>query len=177
MMAGKPKEARLIAALAKRAAMELGEDATPLDFVCHYLAGGKMFTDLAAEAAAELNESVSRQLVSGAAHALAGDARERIEAARREGALALAEDTVSIADDADGTAGGAAKARLQIGSRQWLAERFNPAQFGTTKGQVNVNFGELMLEALMQPPPPNPFLVTAAVLVTGTTDEVDAEAG
>jgi hypothetical protein len=174
-MPGKPKEARLLAALAKRAVLELGEDATALDFVCHYLAGGKMFTDLAAQMAGELNEPISRQLVSGAANALGEDAKERIEAARREGALALAEDTVAIADDAEGTAGGAAKARLQIGSRQWLAERFNPAQFGSTKAQVSVNIGTLMLEALMQPPPPNPFLATATILLPGATDDVDGE--
>jgi hypothetical protein len=168
-MAGKPKEARLVAALSKRATLELGDDATALDFVCHYLAEGRMFTDLAAEMAVELGESVSRQLMSGAANALAEDARERIAAARQEGAVALVEDTIAIADDAEATAGGAAKARVQIGARQWAAERFNSAQFGAmTKTQVSVSLGTLMLAALQQPPPPNPFLTTTTLLLPGT---------
>jgi len=164
-MAGKPKEARIVAALTKRAASELGPDSTPLDYVCTFLAGGKMFPDLAASLAAELNEPVSRQLVSGAAHALSADAKERIATARRECAIALVEDTITIADEAQETTGAAAKARLQIGSRQFFAERFNPEQFGTMKPQVSVSIGTLMLEALRQPPPPPPAL--PALLLSG----------
>ncbi len=170
-MAGKPKEARLLAALEKRAVRELGDGATPLDFVCDYISGGKTFIDLAGELATELGESVSRQFISGTANALAPDAKARITVARQEGAMALAEDTLSIADDAEPTAGGAAKARVQIGSRQWLAERFNSAQFGGMKGQVNVSFGALMLEALRQPPPIRPVVENVPLLLTGTTED------
>jgi hypothetical protein len=171
-MSGKPKEARLVAALAKRAVLELGSEATPLDYVVFYIAGGKMFTDLAAEMAVELNEPVSRQLISGSANALGEDAKERIAAARQEGAISLAEETLSIADNADATAGGAAKARVQISSRQWMAERFNAAQFGAmTKTQVSVSLGALMLEALQQPPPPNPFLQATPILLLPATGD------
>jgi hypothetical protein len=176
-MSGKPKEARLLIALNKRAVLELGSDATALDYVVSYIAGGKMFTDLAADLAIELKEPVSRQLVSGAANGLSDDARERIAAARQEGAISLAEETLSIADNADATAGGAAKARVQISSRQWMAERFNAAQFGAmTKTQVSVSLGALMLEALQQPPPPNPFLqATPTLLLAATGDCADGE--
>jgi aminopeptidase N len=171
-MSGKPKEARLVAALTKRAVLELGEGSTALDYVCHFVEGGKMLSDLAAEMAAEMQESCSRQLLSGAAHALGPDAKERIAAARQEGAVVLVEETIAIADASEATAGGAAKARVQIGSRQWAAERFNAAQFSaTTKVQGSVLLGTLMLEALRQPPPPSPFLTEAHVLPVDMTEE------
>jgi len=147
---GRPLQNRVVAALTERAVKTLGDDATPLAYAADYVAGGRTIADLAVDLAADLGEPVSRQLVSQTIHALEPNAKERIEAARKESALALAEETKDIADNAEPTAGGAAKARLRIGSRQWMAERFAPEQFGT-RPSINLNIGALMLDALRQP--------------------------
>jgi hypothetical protein len=151
-MAGRPKLARLLASLQLRAERDLGDDATALDYVDYvveHIAGGGFLSALAEDLAAELGESVSRPFLSGAVHALAPDAKSRIEGARREGAAALAEYATTIADRANETTAGVAKARLQSDTRRWLAERFDPAHFGSsTKAEVTVTLGQLHIEAL-----------------------------
>jgi hypothetical protein len=165
--------ARTVAALAARAVATLGEDASPLDYVCFYLAGGQTLNDLAAELTTELGTPVSRQHVSQTAHELEPAAKERIAAARTESAFAFAEATKDIADQAEPTAGGAAKARLQIGSRQWLAERFNAELFGTRPANINVNIGALMLDALRQPMPPPLHATATPILLEGSFESTD----
>jgi hypothetical protein len=163
-MPGRPKENRVLAALAQRAVAELGDEATPLEYVVDYISGGHTLADLAVSLADELKESVSRQLISGAAHRLAPDAKERIAAARSDGAFALAEHTLTLADEAESTAGGAAKARIQVSARQWLAGKWN-REFGEHAGpSVTVNFGQMMLEALQRPAPPRPAALTSRVV-------------
>lgn len=150
-MAGTPKQTRLLAALAQRALSELGEDATSLDYVAHYVAAGGMIARLAEDLAAEMKESISRPFLSNTAHGLADNAKERLALARREGAAALVEQTVAIADAAPETSGGAQKAKLQVGVRQFLAERADPEQFGSnSKVQVSVSLTQLHLDALRQ---------------------------
>jgi hypothetical protein len=81
-MAAMPKRRRMRACLARRAINELGEGATPLDYVCAWLAGGGLISTLARSLQEELQESVSRPITSMLAHALAPDASARIAAAR-----------------------------------------------------------------------------------------------
>ena len=67
---------------------------------------------------------------------------ERATRARARAASALADETVEIADSAG-------DARLRIGTRQWLAERFDRARFGQTqKVEVSGQVTHLHLAAL-----------------------------
>jgi hypothetical protein len=152
-MAGQPLKRRVLEALQARATSALGEEASALDYAVEWIASGKSVQALADSLAAELQTSVSRPLVSSILHSAASDATARLDAARREGAHALADEMTHIADTAEATAGGAAKARVQIGTRQWLAERFAPDRFGQKANavQLNVSIGSLMLDALRQP--------------------------
>lgn len=136
-----------------RAVAQLGEEATLLDYAADWIAAGRSVQALAESLAAELETSVSRPLVSSILHNAAPDASNRLDAARREAAEALVEEATQIADACEPTAGAAAAARLQVGTRQWLAERFAPERFGQ-KGnavQVNLSVGALMLDTLRQP--------------------------
>jgi hypothetical protein len=81
-VAARPKERRVKAAIARRAATA-GQ--TPIDYVCAWLARGGRFPELSQSLALELGESVSRRLASTAAHHLALDADERIAAAQSVG--------------------------------------------------------------------------------------------
>jgi len=58
--------------------------------------------------------------------------------ARRAGAAVLASETVSIADDSDGTREAFNRDRLRIQTRQWLAARHDPDTYGD---RTNVNLG------------------------------------
>jgi hypothetical protein len=148
-MSGRPRRGRLVEALERRAHRDLGEGATPLDFVVGYIAAGAFLSALAVEVSKELGEPVSRPFLSGTVHSLAPDAKSRIETARREAAHALAEEATTIADSAPATSAGVQKAKLQSDTRRWLAERFDPGNFGsTTKTEVSVSLGHLHLEAL-----------------------------
>jgi hypothetical protein len=85
------------------------------------------------------------------------------------------EEAAQLADDAEATPAGVQKAGLQVRTRQWMAERFDPQMFGEKNGQVNVNIGQLMLEALRQPPPVRALVagdepINAEVFVSEETD-------
>jgi hypothetical protein len=81
-MPGQPKRRALIALLQKRAKLELGEAASPVDWVCHQVAQGLTMREIADSLAPGLKDGVSRNFVSGVANGLTVDARARIEAAR-----------------------------------------------------------------------------------------------
>jgi hypothetical protein len=147
--------ARVMRALAMRATRELGPGATVLDYACKFVAEGGRIGQLATLLAQDLGEPVSRPFVSGILNNLTDDAKSRLAEARRESAMALVEEAAQIADDAEPTTGAVQKARLQVGTRQWMAERFAPEEFGGKPGVV-VDMGQLFLEALRQPPPPRP---------------------
>jgi len=77
--------------------------------------------------------------------------RETLRAARETGAHVLVEQSLDISDAA--TPESAQVARLQVTSRQWVAERWNARELAA-KGAtvaVQVNVGALMLDALRQP--------------------------
>ena len=176
-MAGSPLKRQVLDALRTRAIEQLGENGDPLDLACDHIASGGSIAQLAREIGVAIGSSVSRPLLSGVLHNLAPDASERLDAARRQGAGALVEEAMQIADDAEPTTGAVQKARLQVGTRQWTAERWAPDMFGAKGTSVTLNIGHLMLDALRQPPPPRPFLATATVLLPETTDIEDVEDG
>jgi hypothetical protein len=150
-VAGAPLKQRVLASLRTRAAA-LDVNATPLDYVCAFIANGGRVVDLAKQIGDDIGTSVSRSFISGVVHALADDASQRIDAARRQSADALVEEAAQIADDAEPLPASVAKASLQVKTRHWMAERFAPDQFGVKGSTINViNAGQLMLEALRQP--------------------------
>ena len=70
--------------------------------------------------------------------------------ARKLKAEKLAEEALDIADQVDETSNsGVNKARLQVDTRKWLAGKLDPESYGdTSKTQVNINMGDLHLQAL-----------------------------
>lgn len=146
-MAGRPKRAAVLGALQARATSELGEDASPLDYVVHFVRGGGQISKLAEALTIELGERVHRSNLSDIVNALTADASERIELARKDGAAALIEETLAIADEAPDTTGGVMKAKVRIGARQWWAERHAPEKYGA-KVQIAVSLEQLHLDAL-----------------------------
>jgi hypothetical protein len=90
-MASTPKRRRLRATLARRAEAAIAPGATPLDYVERWVANGGLITELAASLQTEMGESMSRGFVSLIVHRLGPEATDRITAARRSGACALAD--------------------------------------------------------------------------------------
>ena len=72
-----------MALLQKRAKLELGEAASPLDWVCDQVGKGLNMREIAELLAPNLKSGVSRNFVSGVANNLTADARARIAEARR----------------------------------------------------------------------------------------------
>ena len=70
--------------------------------------------------------------------------------ARKLKAEKLAEEALDIADQVDESSNsGVNKARLQVDTRKWLAGKLDPEAYGdTSKTQVNINMGDLHLQAL-----------------------------
>jgi hypothetical protein len=82
-MAGQPKRRALVALLWKRAKRELGEAASPVDWICDQVEKGLSMRQIAELLAPGLKGGVSRNFVSAVANHLAPDARQRLETARR----------------------------------------------------------------------------------------------
>jgi hypothetical protein len=118
-MAAMPKRRRMKRALLKRAQAEIGSHATALDYVCHWIAGGRLIKGLAASLQEQLGESVSRSILSTLVHHLGPDASARIAGARRVGATAPVRDALHTAVNPSNRGAGAGKARLWD-RRVWL---------------------------------------------------------
>lgn len=137
--------------LTRRAIDALGENGTPLGYVCGWLSGGKTVVQLAEQMTTALKFEITRDTLRRAIYALDTEANvnERLQVARQAGAMILAEEAKSIADDVEAKRDEIAKARLQVDTRQWLAGKFDRAQFGDQKGvNVNVNIGQLHLDSM-----------------------------
>lgn len=76
--------------------------------------------------------------------------RTAVLGARKLKAEKLAEEALEIADQVDETSNsGVNKARLQVDTRKWMAGKLDPENYGdTSKTQVNINMGDLHLQAL-----------------------------
>jgi transposase-like protein len=76
--------------------------------------------------------------------------------ARVRAADHLAAETLTIADEVEQDPVAIQKAKLRADTRKWLASKWNAAQYGDSKGvQVNVNLGQLHLEAVKRVKPVN----------------------
>lgn len=105
-MGSTPKRKKLRAVLLQRARLEAGPEATEIDYVVQWVAGGGLLTEIAASLETEMGESVSRSFLSMIVHRLTDDSPDRIKEARRLGATALVEDAIGIADRAPGDSRG-----------------------------------------------------------------------
>jgi len=86
---------------------------------------------------------VSRPFLSGWMHKQVG--AEAMEAARRQGADALADETLDIADNATEDR----ISKLKITTRQWTAAHAYPERYADRQGPVvEINVGDLHLNAL-----------------------------
>jgi hypothetical protein len=163
-MAGQPKKQAMIAELTRRATVE---GMSVLEYAEQWVASGGTVLGLAAAISASLKldgeaaiqrEMLRRYLVGleDAAPSTSG----ALARARPLGAHALAEDAIARADGA--TKEDAAAVGLQVRARQYLAERWNPAEFGQVKGgtTVNLSIGSLMMEALQAPVPARPVIAS-----------------
>jgi hypothetical protein len=154
-MAGQPKRRAMLAALERRT-RALYEDAeapqaTHLDYVCEWVASGKTMLALSAaliqDAGIEWPDAMLGNYLRGQ---WGEEATRALDAAREIGAHALAESSVTVADEAVGSKEDAARARNRIGARQWLAGAWSPRFRPSSGGNVTVNLdaGALMLDAL-----------------------------
>lgn len=151
-MAGNPRRRALIAELERRTRELFEDDAskTHLDYAIDWIEGGRSILDLYREIESEKKIGISR----GSLHRYFNDfepgAEKKLNDARARGAYAIVDDTIEIADEKVSSSEDAARARNQIASRQWVAERFSRTAFGQQRQgvQVNVTAAGLHLDAL-----------------------------
>lgn len=141
----------MLADLDQRTADWFGEDnaeATHLDYVAAWQAEGKTLSQLALEL------RISWEMIKDHLNRKHGreETNARLTRAREEGAHRLAEQSLDIADKARPE--DVQVARLQVSTRQWVAEKWNARELGQKQGAtVQINVGALMLAALQAPPP------------------------
>jgi hypothetical protein len=114
-------------------------EAGGLDGIIDRIANGETLTAVAGSI------GVGRVLLSDWLH---GDPERqgRLFRARQTAASALAEQSLKIADEVGPL--DVQKARLQVDTRRWLASRYDPATYGDQKAQVEINIGQLHVDAL-----------------------------
>ncbi|WP_028491436.1 hypothetical protein [Thioalkalivibrio sp. ALE19] len=76
--------------------------------------------------------------------------RDALTRARQEAAGALMDEALAITDNAEEDATALQKVKQQADLRKWLAGRLSPQQWGDTGPGVQVNIGQLHLDALRQ---------------------------
>lgn len=157
-MAGQPKKRALLRELERATREYFGDElapetekAPPIDYVCEQLAGGRTLSDIARDLARRAGMPGNDLIIvlSNYVHAQP-NARERLAAARAQGAAIIAEDVLAVADERVETKADAARQRNRMGARQWLAGAMDPAlrPGGKSAGvTVNVGVGELLLDA------------------------------
>ena len=159
-MPGSPLKRAVSAELERRTRTEWPDEPerTQLEWVAQYQAGGGLLKTLADEckcSPAFLREYLRVKFGADAV-------RDALRRAREEGAHSLVEEALIKADVA--TPENANAVRLQVQTRQWVAERWNAAELGGQKQQgMTINIGTLMLEALRQPSPPVSGIAAAIV--------------
>lgn len=151
-MAGRQKPKRIVALLDRLADEELDLDApNALDYVCAWLADGKTVQQLADHLSNLANEPVHRSWLTPVLQALAPDASQRMNDARRSSAHALVEDAQAIADAAavEPTREGVSAAKLQADLRTWRAAKYDRETFGEKATHaVTLSFSQLHIDAL-----------------------------
>lgn len=177
-MAGRAKRQALREELVRRAIVELGEEATPLDYVIERIAAGTSLKELTEE----LNATSPYQFYPAQVKAVCGEyardeseLEERFRGARAIAAELFVEESKSLADNVIPTKEHVAKAKLQISTRQWIAERYNRDAFGQPKQQVSISIGSLHLDSLRKAPPPRPELAAPSQPALPAPEPLDVE--
>jgi hypothetical protein len=169
-MAGHSRREAIYSELAKRTRDTFGEDdeaevqPTALDYVCQWLENGQTLKALAAEVTSKLHVEVSPALLQRALGArYSQDITERaIDAARSRASHQYAEDALSIVDQPADTQVEVSRAASRARARQWLAEKYNPRAYGSSKDvTVAINIGTLHLAALQAGKPASAMLLSS----------------
>jgi hypothetical protein len=131
---------------------------TPLEFAVEWLERPATLKALAMDVSVVLGFEVTYgRMMSYLAELAGGDAERdsKLDAARVRASHSYAEEAVDLLDAASTLPGDVAKAAAQAKSRQWMAERYNPARFGVQRGtNVHISIGNLHLDALKAFRPP-----------------------
>lgn len=157
-MAGRARRNALIALLEHltRATFEDEPDKTHLDYVCERIECGTTTKQLCAELTPTLGHELTyARLIAYLAQTFGeGATDERIDSARARASHLFAEEGLEIVDAAPtDSSAGVSKAMARAKQRQWMAERYNPARFGSQKGvSVSISVGHLHLAALQAVP-------------------------
>jgi hypothetical protein len=149
-MASNPKRERLMKVLRDLAAEEVGPDAEPLEALLERIAAGRTFPDMADEMTSRMGESCSPSWLRSVACKLPGYS-ERAREARSQGAHALAEQALAIADEPAKSTTDVQRNRLRVEQRMALAKAFSP-DFRDKASATLVQFdlGQAHLAALKQ---------------------------
>jgi hypothetical protein len=149
-MASRPMYRRLIALLKKLATEEIGEEATPLDWVCAWIEDGKTVNAMHVYVGERFGEPLSRPWLSGCINKLTPDAKERIAKARQVGTHQLVEDAQEIADATkdEPNREAIASAKLRSDLLLWRAKAYNRAELGEKPASININLNTLHLDAM-----------------------------
>lgn len=76
---------------------------------------------------------------------------DRASRARARAADELVQQSLAIADEADDSSAAAVqKAKLRVSTRHWIAERWGREMYGQKGLEVNIELGQLHLDALRQ---------------------------
>lgn len=79
--------------------------------------------------------------------------KELLQGARKERGEALAEQALEIIDNVDESPNAISKAREQANLRKWLAGCDNPEMFGQKQAPIQINVGDLHIDALRNAKP------------------------
>lgn len=150
-MAGRPKRRALALELERRASAYFADrddasDVTPLAYVCAWIENGGTITSLAADMT-----DVTRERLSTYLHSIYGEneARSRLARARVRSADAHSEAGLQAIADAGLSKEEISKASAIARQRNWMAEKFNRAEFGQSPAAtVSISLGSLHLDAL-----------------------------
>jgi hypothetical protein len=114
------------------------------DAILAGLANGKTLLGISKEL------KVSREMLSNWLHE-DPERTERARVARETAAGALAEESLEIADTSE--PGYSQKTRLQIETRRWLAEHYDPATFAQKPSvALNISIGGMHMDSLRRRP-------------------------
>jgi hypothetical protein len=156
-MAGHARRDAIMLELSRRMLETFGADddnevqPTTLDYVCNWLENGKTLKSLASELDAKLHAEVSPAMLQRVLERKHGEdiVVQGFDAARTRASHQYAEDALAIVDAPADTQVEVSRAASRARSRQWLAEKYNARQFGSSKDvQVAINIGSLHLAAL-----------------------------
>lgn len=163
-MAGMPRRNAVATELESRTDLMRKEepDATVLDYVAAWFQDGRTIDALAADISRYAPTDVSRWTVMRYLNQRFGEdhVEQRLQRARLQGSHAVAEKALALTDglirtDGDGNPLIASRdetqaVTLQVRTRQWIAERWNPPAYGdqSKAAHVTVNLNNLHLDAL-----------------------------